>query len=397
MSRAESRFGRNGRRGGSRRGQAADSVHTDDYGYDDGYADEYDYDPEEDFSAEYGHTHTRSDGPDDEYDYDDGYEDEYADEYEYQEGAEQAPAQGRGRGRRGRRADKNPGKVSVFSANAIKRVSVLGERPNQIVYTLAEQSRRKRGTAVLAVLLTAFGLALVLLLGLLTYQFISNDGGQVAETETGIVEPPEGHTTLTPELYLSESNREETFGAIDQREAGAEPMTEDSVFGQAEELDLDGVSLQAQQTEVNDSCTSMVWGGDLAQGLLDAECVNAASALYTDSDQEYVAQVTLFDVADSNGAEEVSAALDPTNADTEAGFVLPQTDEDVAGLNEGYSQATTQVMGHYVAVFWTARQDAEDPGDDSDLATVNVASMNSVQFIYDEVVRNGGGSQEDKG
>lgn len=394
MSRAESRFGRRGRRGGSRRGQAAESVHTDEYGYDDGYADEYDYDPEEDFSAEYGHTRTRSDGPgaDEEH----GYEDEYGYDDEYEDGAEQAPAQGRGRGRRGRRAGKGPGKVSAFSANAIKRVSVLGDRPNQIVYTLAEQSRRKRGTAVLAVLLTAFGLALILLLGLLTYQFISNDGGQVAETETGIVEPPEGHTTLTPELYLSEPNREETFGAIDQRDADAEPMTDDSVFGQTEEIELDGVSLEAQETGVEDSCTSMVWGGDLAQGLLDAECANAASALYTDSDQEYVAQVTLFDVADSNGAEEVAAALDPTNTDTEAGFVLPQTGEDVAGLNEGYSQATTQVMGHYVAVFWTARQDAEEPGSDSDLATVNVASMNSVQFIYDEVVRNGGGSQEDE-
>lgn len=395
MSRAESRFGRKGRRGGSRRSQEADSVHTDEYGYDEDYADDYDYDPEEDFSAEYGHTHTASSGSgaDDEYGYD-GYDDGYEDEYEDE--AEQAPAQRRGRRRRGKRADKNPGKVSAFSANAIKRVSVLGDRPNQIVYTLAEQSRRKRGTAVLAVLLTAFGLALVLLLGLLSYQFISNDSGQVAQTEDGIVEPPEGHTTLTPELYLSEPNREETFGAIDQREAEAEPMTEDSVFGQAEELELDGVSLQAQQTEVNDSCTSMVWGGDLAQGLLDAECVNAASALYTDSDQEYVTQVTLFDVADSNGAEEVSAALDPTNTETEAGFVLPRTDEDVAGLNEGYSQATTQVMGHYVAVFWTARQDGEEPGDNSDLATVNVASMNSVQFIYDEVVRNGGGTQEDE-
>ncbi|GHD15491.1 hypothetical protein GCM10007147_02870 [Nocardiopsis kunsanensis] len=391
MSRSESRFGRKGRRGGSRRGQAAEPVHTDEYGHDEDYADEYDYDPEEDFSAEYGHTHTRSEGPG-QAGYDDGYDDGYEDEY----GAEQASAQGRGRGRRGRRADRNPGKVSAFSANALKRVSVLGDRPNQIVYTLAEQSRRKRGTAVLAVLLTAFGLALVLLLGLLTYQFISNDGGQTADTETSIVEPPEGHTTLTPELYLSEPNREETFGAIDEREADAEPMTEESVFGGAEELELDDISLQAQETGVNDSCTSMVWGGDLAQSLLDAECANAASALYTDSDQEYVAQVTLFDVADSNGAEEVAAALDPTNTDTEAGFVLPQTGEDIAGLNEGYSQATTQVMGHYVAVFWTARQDAEDPGDNSDLATVNVASMNSVQFIYDEVVRNGGGSPEEE-
>lgn len=355
-------------------------MNNDEYGPDEDYADEYDYDPEEDFSAEYGHTRTREAGSGDEYD----------------DGAEEAPSQGRGRGRRAKREDKNPGKVSAFSANAIKRVSVLGEKPNQIVYTLAEQSRRKRGTAVLVALLTAFGLALVLLLGLLTYQFVSNDGtSPAAETEESIVEPPEGHTTLTPELYLSEPNRDDTFGAIDQRDAEAEPMTEDAVFGGAEELELNGVSLEAQQTTVNDSCTSMVWGGDLAQSLLDAECVNSASALYTDSDQEYVAQVTLFDVADSAGAEEVAASLDPANAETEAGFVLPQTGEDVAGLHEGYSQATTQVMGHYVAVFWSAREDGQDPGEDSDLATVNVASMNSVQFIYDEVVRNGGGQDEE--
>lgn len=356
-------------------------MNDDEYGPDEDYADEYDYDPEEDFSAEYGHTHTRAAS---------------GDEYHEDEG-EEASSQGRGRGRRAKREDKGPSKVSSFSANAIKRVSVLGERPNQIVYTLAEQSRRKRGTAVLVALLTAFGLALIMLLGLLTYQFVSNDGsGMVAETEDSIVEPPEGHTTLTPELYLSEPNREETFGAINERDPDTEPMTEDSAFGGADELELNGVSLEAQQTTVNDSCTSMVWGGDLAQSLLDAECVNAASALYTDSDQEYVAQVTLFDVADSDGAEEVAAALDPANAETEAGFVLPQTGEDVSGLHEGYSQATTQVMGHYVAVFWSAREDGQDPGEDSDLATVNVASMNSVQFIYDEVVRNGG-SQDEEG
>lgn len=379
MSRAESGSGRRGRRGESRRDEAAESVDYDEYGPGEDYADEYDYDPEEDFSAEYGHTHTRAAGSGD----------------EHHDEAEEASSQGRGR-RRAKREDKGPSKVSSFSANAIKRVSVLGEKPNQIVYTLAEQSRRKRGTAVLVTLLTAFGLALILFLGLLTFQFVSNDGGgTVAETEENIVEPPEGHTTLTPELYLSESNREDTFGAIDERDPEAQPMTEDSAFGGAEELELNGVSLEAQETTVNDSCTSMVWGGDLAQSLLDAECVNAASALYTDSDQEYVTQVTLFDVADSDGAEEVAAALDPTNAETEAGFVLPRTGEDVSGLHEGYSQANTQVMGHYVAVFWSAREDGEDPGEDSELATVNVASMNSVQFIYDEVVRNGGGQDEE--
>ena len=288
------------------------------------------------------------------------------------------------------------GKVSAFSASAIKRVSVLGERPNQIVYTLAEQSKRKRGTAALAVLLTAFGVALFTLLGVLSYQLSTNTGGTSLSGEDSIVAPPEGHSTLTPELYLGEPNNEDTFGVIDERAPEAEPMTDEAVFGQAEELTLNGVELQMQQSSVHDSCTSLVWGDELGQSLLDADCVNAASALYTDDDQEYISQVTLFDLSDSQGAEQVAAALDPNNAETDAGFLLAQTDEEVPGLQDGYSQATTQVMGHYLAVFWSASVDGDPPGDESDLATVNVVSMNSVQYVFDEVVRNGGSSEEDQ-
>ena len=55
-------------------------------------------------------------------------------------------------------------------------------------------------------------------------------------------------------------------------------------------------------------------------------------------------------------------------------------------MQEGYSQASTQVMGHYLAVFWTAKADGSEPGDDSDLATLDVASMSAFSFVYDEVV-----------
>src|SRR5699024_2680815 len=178
-----------------------------------------------------------------------------------------------------------------------------------------------------AVLLTAFGLALVTLLGVLSYQLSTNTGGTSLSGEDSIVAPPEGHSTLTPELYLGEPNNEDTFGVIDERAPEAEPMTDEAVFGQAEELTLNGVELQMQQSSVHDSCTSLVWGDELGQSLLDADCVNAASALYTDDDQEYISQVTLFDLSDSQGAEQVAAALDPNNAETDAGFLLAQTDE----------------------------------------------------------------------
>lgn len=376
MSRAESRYGHGGRYGGTRFGAGPNEEYAEDLGPDE----KIDYDPEEDFSDEYGHTRSADD----------------------RTGPNLRQGRGSGRGRRGHRGRRpsqenrrGVGKVSAFSASAIKRVSVLGERPNQIVYTLAEQSKRKRGTAALAVLLTAFGVALFTLLGVLSYQ-LTNTGGNSLSGEDSIVAPPEGHSTLTPELYLGEPNNEDTFGVIDERDPEAEPMTDEAVFGQAEELTLNGVELQMQQSAVHDSCTSLVWGDELGQSLIDADCVNAASALYTDDNQEYISQVTLFDLSDSQGAEQVAAALDPNNAETDAGFLLAQTDEEVPGLQDGYSQATTQVMGHYLAVFWSASVDGDPPGDESDLATVNVVSMNSVQYVFDEVVRNGGSSEEDQ-
>lgn len=376
MSRAESGHGRRRRRGGSRR---ADSAHTEEHveehGPEDGYEEQYD--PEEDFSEEYGHTQARPDAEYDDYDDPDtGYEEE-----DPEHGATRAE------GRKGRRKDKKGvGLVSAFSASAIKKVSVLGDRPNQIVYTLAEQSKRKRGTAVLGVLLGAFSIALVALLGLLTYQLVTGTGGNTDRGEETIVAPPEGHSTITPELYLSEPDRPEVFGSIENRPDDVEPMTDESVFGPVEELDMAGMKLELQESEVTDSCTSLVWGEQLGQSLLDANCLNAASGVYTDSDDDYVAQVTLFDLSDSAGATEVAAAMDPTNAETGAGFLLSRELDGVEGLQEGYSQATTQVMGHYLAVYWVARTDGSLPGDDSGLATASVVSQSAFGFVYDEVV-----------
>ncbi|MEU3020334.1 MULTISPECIES: hypothetical protein [unclassified Nocardiopsis] len=388
MSRAESGHGRRRRRGGSRRADSARTEeHVDDYGPEDGYEEQYD--PEEDFSEEYGHTRARSDAEHDDYDDDPdtGYDDDHEDgEAPEQEAGAAAGRKGRRRDKKDRKDKKGVGRVSAFSASAIKKVSVLGDRPNQIVYTLAEQSKRKRGTAVLGVLLGAFSIALVALLGLLTYQLVTGTGGNTDRGEDTIVAPPEGHSTITPELYLFEPDRPEVFGSIENRPGDVEPMTDESVFGSVEELDMAGMKLNLQESEVTDSCTSLVWGEQLGQSLLDANCLNAASGVYTDSKDKYVAQVTLFDLSDSDGASEVAAAMDPTNAETGAGFLLSRELDGVEGLQEGYSQATTQVMGHYLAVYWVARTDGSPPGDDSGLATASVVSQSAFAFVYDEVV-----------
>jgi hypothetical protein len=386
VSRAESGYGRRGRR-----------AHTEDRADDQNLGqDQEGYDPEEDFSAEYGHTRSADDGHDGYDDYDDGPYDEgpHDESDDGADGADEAGGRasrrGKGRGSRGssrRRAGvAGVDKVSAFSAAAIKKVSVLGDRPNQIVYTLAEQSKRKRGTAVLGVLLGAFSIALVALLGLLSYQLFSGAGGTVAGGDDRVVAPPEGHSTLTPQLYLSEPNREDVFGAIDERPEGLEPMTEESVFEPVREIGLDDMNLELRQGSVTDSCTSLVWGEELGQSLIDANCIQAASGVYTDGGEQHIAQFTLFDLANAEAAAEVERELDPTNAESGAGFLLTQTGDEIPGLRDGYSQATSQVMGHYLAVFWVADTDGSPPGDSADMATLSVASMNAARYVYEEVV-----------
>jgi hypothetical protein len=403
VSRAESGYGRRGRRAQSARTEDR----TDDQILD---REEEGYDPEEDFSAEYGHTRPADDGyddgPHDDGSYDeDAYEEDDgtggADADDAEETGGRASRRRKGRGARASSRRRSPGnraaggrrggatgvnKVSAFSAAAIKRVSVLGDRPNQIVYTLAEQSKRKRGTAVLGLLLGAFSIALIALLGLLSYQLFAGNGGAVAGGDDTVVAPPDGHSTLTPELYLSEPNREDVFGAINERPEGIEPMTEESVFDPVREIGLDDVNLELRQGSVTDSCTSLVWGEELGQSLIDANCVQAASGVYTDGDEQHVAQFTLFDLANAEAAAEVERELDPTNAESGAGFLLTQTGDEVPGLQDGYSQATTQVMGHYLAVFWVADTDGSPPGDNADMATLSVASMNAARYVYEEVV-----------
>ncbi len=400
MTRAESEYGRRSRRGGNRRAEELTYDHTDDYGRDEH---EDGYDPEEDFSEEYGHTRSEADSASsyDDYDYDDHADEDPADDGE---GGSESTRGGRSsrRGRGGRRSSGTSrrrasgasrlgaDRVSAFSAAAIKKVSVLGDRPNQIVYTLAEQSKRKRGTAVLGLLLGAFSLALVSLLGLLSYQLFAGGGGTVAGGDESVVAPPEGHSTLTPDLYLSEPNREDVFGPINERPEGVEPMSEDTVFASVDEIGLDDMKLELRQGTVTDSCTSLVWGDELGQSLIDANCIRAASGVYTDADEKHVAQFTLFDLADAEEAAKVERAMDPTNADSGAGFLLTQTGEEIPGLRDGYSQANAQVMGHYLAVFWVAETDGSPPGDNADMATLSVASMNAARYVYEEVVAVGG-------
>ncbi|GAA3743610.1 hypothetical protein [Salinactinospora qingdaonensis] len=269
--------------------------------------------------------------------------------------------------------------VAKFSASALRRVTVLGDRPSNFVYSLAEQSSNKTGTYVLGSLIGVCGVALVTLLGLLLYQLFAGPQ-QVAQESTPIVTPPEGHTTLLPELYHAQE-QQELFDPIAERAEDAEPLTSEQVFGSTDTLTLDDVELTLQDSAVTETCTSVVWGEQLAQTLAEGACTSVARGVYQDPEGTYVAQFTLFDLADADAATAVSEELDP---ETSAGFVLPLNGE-VEGLHKGYSQATAQVMGHYLALCWVARADGGQPEDSDSIATINVVTMDAAVSVYEQV------------
>ncbi|WP_017540497.1 hypothetical protein [Nocardiopsis halophila] len=288
------------------------------------------------------------------------------------------------RGRRSAAADVDP--VSKFSATALRKVSVLGDRPNNVVSTLAEQSSGKRGTAVLGVLLGLCGVALVALLGVLLYLLLTDtplEGGDKPSLEM----PEDGHSTLLPTVYQGEAQDQEIFAPIAERADDAEPLDAEKVFASdAEKLELDDFTMLLENAEATDSCTRWVWGEDLGQALVDGGCTSAARGFYQDQDKEYVAQFTLFDLSDAEASSEAAKALDPHDHESDVGFLVPM-DEGVDGLHQGYSQASTQVMGHYLAVYWVARADGGEPEEDTSMAEVNVVAMDAAVWVYEQVGR----------
>ncbi|PSK86546.1 hypothetical protein CLV63_13433 [Murinocardiopsis flavida] len=367
----EPRRGRGQRAAEPYPGERAEDSYDDTYG-DDRYPDDRydgsrhdtthpDYDPDYDAPGDHG-------GPADDWDDPDGAD------------PRETRSEARGGSRRARKAVQSD-PLSRFSASALKRVSVLGDRPNQIVYSLAGQSRGRSGTVVLAGLLGLTGLAMVVLLAVLVYLLLSGStAGSSANNAAPIIDPPDGHSTLQPELYHEQPDQE-IFAPIAERPKDAKPMTEKQVFGDTGSLELDSTKLSLGESQVTEKCTSAVWGKELAESLADGGCNSAAQGVYHDSDKEFVAQFVLFDVADSDASAAVAEQLTPKGT---PGFLLP-LDSDLKGLHEGYSQATTQVMGHYVAVFWVARADGGEPKNDDSMATLNVVTMDAAVSVYEQV------------
>jgi hypothetical protein len=219
--------------------------------------------------------------------------------------------------------------------------------------------------SIAATLATALGL--VLLANAIT-------GGAAAPDEQG--SDPFGKAR--PDLYQAWPSPKQ-FGPIADRKADATPLTAKEVFG-AKTLTSGRIALKRIGSRLDDSCGETVWGG-LAGELADAGCEQAVRGLYATADGSYVAQYTMFNLADADAANELVDNLKTLHHD---GWVLPLESEK-AKL-QGYTEASGQAMGHFVGLAWIGRADGAEPGGKDDFVTLGLAVRESEKALYRRVV-----------
>ena len=255
---------------------------------------------------------------------------------------------------------------------------MLGDRPEQVVYTLAEQSRQKHGTYVLITLLVMAVISLLALLAALVFQVL-NPEAAANRAPAPIVQPPAGHSTLRPELFHAQG-QQDIFDPIAERDPDAEPLTEEEIFGPVQELSLSGMELTLRESEVTDTCTALVWGEELAQTLSTGACTSAARGVYLDSNGEYVAQFTLFDLAD---AEAATATLEAWTHRS-PGFVLPMQD-DIKDCTPATARPPPRPWVTMSRCSGSPGPTAANPPATTPWPRLNVAAMDAALVVYEQV------------
>jgi hypothetical protein len=154
------------------------------------------------------------------------------------------------------------------------------------------------------------------------------------------------------------------FNAIADRAKDAKPLTAAEVFATKKITDSDAkASLKLTASRLDARCTSAVWGVRLAGVLEQARCTQAARATY--SDDRFAAMVTIFNLADARGADQVVAQADPRTGN---GF--PLAPPRSVPFGRAFSTARGVAMGHYAVITWVERTDGS--GDESDAALLSL-------------------------
>ncbi|WP_328709684.1 hypothetical protein [Microbispora hainanensis] len=168
---------------------------------------------------------------------------------------------------------------------------------------------------------------------------------------------------------------------IADRKADTAPLTAQEVFG-ARTLTSGKVTLRRLASRLDQSCAGAVWGVDLADALAEAGCSQAVRGLYGTADGVYVAQYTLFNLADVTAADTLAKSLASLYR---GAWVQPL--ESARAKFGTYSEGNAYVLGHYLGVTWIGRTDGAEPGEKDDFIMLGLAVREAEKAIFRRVVK----------
>jgi hypothetical protein len=191
-------------------------------------------------------------------------------------------------------------------------------------------------------------LVAVLVVGLLVALRSDRDGGSA---DSGAV-PESGPL---PSAY-SQASSTDVFAPINKRSADRRPLTASEVFHKKMiSVTAAGASLKLSASKLDTHCGAAVWGTRLAAGLRTWRCTQVARGMYVD--KRFAAMVTIFNLANVQGADQLVDTVDPRSAN---GFPRPLG----SGFGQSFSTARGLAMGHFALITWVQR--ADGTGDEKD-------------------------------
>ncbi|WP_432932580.1 hypothetical protein ACQPZZ_15255 [Microbispora sp. CA-135349] len=240
--------------------------------------------------------------------------------------------------------------------------------------TLTELGLDDRQQRVFVWSVTAVGVLVIALVLTLTVNAIGGAPSQPAQAAGGVV--GEG----LPVSFQDWPSLKE-LAPIADRKADTAPLTAQEVFG-ARTLTAGKVTLRRLAARLDQACAGAVWGADLTDALAEAGCSQAVRGLYGTADGGYVAQYTVFNLADVAAAESLAKSL----ASLYRGAWVQPLESPRAKFG-AYSEANAYALGHYLGVAWIGRTDGAEPGEKDDFIMLGLAVREVEKAVFRRVVK----------
>ncbi|MFC4532893.1 hypothetical protein [Sphaerisporangium dianthi] len=266
---------------------------------------------------------------------------------------------------------RSDGRKRAASARSKRRrasfeVDALSERG----LTQRQQRLLLGAGTVVAVLVGGFGLTAVV--STLGVSDPPADEGSSAADAIGLLSPDDYQAWPSPKL----------FAPIGDRKADQAPLRAEEVFS-VKTVRSGKLTLKLADRRL-DACAPAMWGGSVLAKLGETGCTQAVRGLYLSADRRYVAQYTLFNMADAAAAGGFVQQMSTLYRG--GGWVRPLESKAAAFPQDGYSEASGHVMGHYAGFVWVARTDGQEATPKDDFVSLALGARAAEKAVYRRVV-----------